>query len=72
MLFAGIILNGPIVIVGYSSLLNQMKLAFGVHEAWVITLLILPSLMYVPMSFVTASLYNNLRTYHVVSIAATL
>lgn len=50
--------------------MNQLTLAFDINESWVITLLILPSLLYIPMSFVTASLYNNLLVHHVVYIAA--
>ena len=72
ILFASSIFNGAIVIVGFSSLLTQMALAFDVDMTWVTLLIILPSLLYIPMSFVTASLYNKLRTNQVVYLAVIL
>lgn len=49
-----------------------MVLGFGINKAWVILLLIIPSITYIPMSFVSASLYNKMRTHHVVYLAALL
>ena len=54
VLFAGMVLTGSVVSVGFSSLVNQMTLGFGVDQGWVIVLLIIPSTVYIPMSFVSA------------------
>ena len=70
VLFAGMVLTGSVVSVGFSSLVNQMTLGFGVDQGWVIVLLIIPSTVYIPMSFVSAQLYNRMRTHHVVYLAA--
>ena len=72
VLFSGMILTGSVVSVGFSSLVNQMTLGFGVDQGWVVVLLIIPSTVYIPMSFLSANLYNKMRTHHVVYLAAVL
>ena len=72
MLFAYTNFVCPMVIVGFGVLLNELVLAFNISAAWVIALLILPNLLYVPMTFVAIWLYDNMRTHHVVYITVAL
>ena len=64
------ILNNAIVTVGFASLVSEMGLVFGVASIYVVMLITLPSIEYVPLSFVIAWLFNNMKTNYVVYIGS--
>ena len=71
-LFSLFNVNCAIQIIGYNALAAQLILAFDVNIFAVTMLIVLPQLVFIPMSFVTASIFNNLRVHHVVYICCTV
>ena len=72
LLFAGVNFSGILVVAGFTVLFNQLVVGFDVSRTWVVILLILPSLLYIPMTLTAVWLYENLPTHHVVYITVLL
>ena len=68
--FSSVIFNNTLVTVGFAVLTSEVSLAFGVDQMWVVALITLPQVFYIPMSLVIAWMFNNLKTNHVVYIGA--
>ena len=70
--FASVILNNAILTVGYAAIVSEISLAFGVASWWVLVLIAVPSMEFVPVSIGLAWLFGVTKTHYVVYLGALL
>ena len=69
-LFCGLILNLTMATVGFSSYVSQIKLAYGVDQWAVMALIFVPTVLYAPMNFASASFFSRWKIHHTLKLAA--
>lgn len=57
--FCGILLNNCIAPVGFNAIANNLQVAFGISEWPVMLLLITPSLVYAPASYISVVCFGH-------------
>ena len=68
--FCGLILNTAVITVGFSSYVAQIGKAYGVKKYAVITLMVLPTILYTPMNFLAAWCFSKWQINYVLRSAA--
>jgi hypothetical protein len=70
--YSGMTFNSNMIVASFNSLVDPIVTGFGVSEAWVITMMTMSHIIYLPLSIMVTWMFTNFQAVNVFRTAAVL